>query len=59
MIKVIKEGKADPTQTKTCFKCKTKFSFQNEDIKTDSDGSYVPCPNVKCTAFIAASPKTP
>lgn len=52
-MKIIKEGNVKPKETrKTCSKCKTKFSFTNEDIKTDRDGDYVNCP--KCGAFIAA-----
>ncbi len=53
-MKVIKQGNNKPKETKkTCSKCKTKFSFTKEDIKSDwRDGDYVVCPT--CNNFIAA-----
>ena len=53
-MKIIKEGKVKLKETKkTCYTCKTKFSFTNEDIRPDlRDGDYINCP--KCGAFIAA-----
>lgn len=53
-MKIIKEGNIKPKETKrTCSKCKTKFSFTEEDIKLDfRDGDYVQCP--VCESFIYA-----
>lgn len=52
-MKIIKEGKIKPKETKkTCYKCRTKFSFTIDDIKPDwRDGDYVICP--KCGSFIS------
>ena len=36
---------------KTCYKCKTKFSYNDSDVESDRDGRYVKCPS--CGAFIA------
>ena len=49
-MKIIKKGKEKETKEtkKTCYRCKTKFFFTNEDIKPDwRDGDYVNCP--KCS----------
>lgn len=53
-MKIIKHCEIKPKQIKkTCYKCKTKFSYISDDIKPDfRDGDYVNCP--KCGAFIAA-----
>lgn len=51
-MKIIKEGKIKATEKKkSCYKCKTKFSYEPNDINSDRDGRYVVCP--KCNAFIA------
>lgn len=54
-MKIIKEGDVKLKETKkTCYKCKTNFSFTDNDIKLDwRDGDYVNCP--KCGAFISAT----
>lgn len=53
-MKVIKEGNNNPKETKKkCSKCKTVFTFTEQDIKPDwRDGDYVNCPT--CGNFIAA-----
>jgi DNA-directed RNA polymerase subunit RPC12/RpoP len=53
-MKIIKAG-VDPRFQeipKTCWTCKTEFTYTNSDVKYDQrDGSYVVCP--VCSAFIA------
>lgn len=54
MKTVIKEGNIKEVKKAClCYRCKTKFSFQSEDIEFDRDGAYVTCP--KCGVFNEAS----
>lgn len=51
-MKIIKEGNIkEKERKKSCYKCKTKFVYDNSDVEHDRDGYYVVCP--KCGAFIA------
>ena len=54
-MKIIKIGKTkNKEKIKTCLNCKTKFSFTNDEVKSDfRDGDYVNCPN--CGAFVNVS----
>ena len=53
-MRIIKEGNITPKETKkTCFKCKTKFTFFESEIECDREGRYVKCPI--CKAFIAVN----
>jgi len=53
-MKIIKEIKPIEKEIKkTCYKCKTKFTYTQSDTESDRDGKYVKCPS--CNAFIAVS----
>lgn len=49
MKEIIKQGKIIiPTYQVECYKCKTIFTYQNEDIAgTRMNESYVECPTCK------------
>lgn len=52
-MRVIKEGSLPVKEKKcTCYKCKTKFAYTSNEVKSDRDGSYVVCPIFG--SFIAA-----
>jgi len=55
-MKIIKQGNNKQKEVKkTCKKCKTVFTYTNEDIQPDwRDGNYVICPNQSCKTFISA-----
>lgn len=51
MIKIIKVGEIENKDIiRICYKCKTKFSYNINDVKPNRDGMYVSCPH--CTAFL-------
>ena len=54
-MKIIKEGKVETSEKKkTCYNCKTKFFFNDEEVNLDiRDGNYINCP--MCGAFIAVN----
>ena len=53
-MKIIKKGEIPKKEYKeTCNKCKTKFTYVNEDTQNDRDGKYVVCPT--CESFIAVN----
>jgi uncharacterized C2H2 Zn-finger protein len=57
MKQIIKEGKLPETQKyqRTCLRCGTVFTYQNEDLIYDQrDGDFVTCP--VCTAGINHNP---
>lgn len=50
-MKIIERGDIKPKSKKcTCYKCKSKLEYTNDDIKTDRDGDYIVCP--VCKTFI-------
>lgn len=52
MMKIIKKGKIKIREKKkTCYECRTKFSYTSMDVEIDRDGNYIKCPI--CKAFIA------
>lgn len=51
-MKIIKKVELKKKEIKkTCYKCKTKFSYNESDVESDRDGNYVKCPS--CGSFIA------
>ncbi len=52
-MKIIERNEPEEKETKkTCYKCKSKFSYVPSDIQYDfRDGDYVICP--VCKAFIS------
>lgn len=51
-MKIVKMGKVpdEMERQKTCYNCKTVFSYIPSDTQTDRDGKYVICP--VCGKFI-------
>lgn len=45
-MKIIKQGELpNEEKEKTCYNCKTVFSYTRKDVKPDQrDGDYVICP---------------
>ena len=51
-MKIIEKKEEEEKEIKkTCYNCKTKFSYISSDIKRDRDGKYVICPS--CNKFNA------
>lgn len=49
-MKLIEKGKIpkNPEIKKTCYNCKTKFSYNSKDVNYDQrEGNYVVCPVCK------------
>lgn len=55
-MKIIKLGvvksKEKEEKVKTCYRCKTLFSYTLADVQSDREGTYVVCPNNDCKSFI-------
>jgi DNA-directed RNA polymerase subunit RPC12/RpoP len=47
-MKILKLGKIkSPKNTITCYNCDSELKYDDSDIRTDKDGTYIKCPLCK------------